>query len=93
MYYAVYLVFRSLYLDLFFFGLCYLIPIPQVCFLILTNVPNLFNFQHINFCPKLYMDISFSLIKPAIIVCDSVLGMKYCNGEVLKWGIGELFSL
>ena len=87
LYYAVF------YLVLFF-GDCVLLFMfhwcVRVCSPILTNVPNLFNFQRINFCPKLYMDKSLSLIKLAIIMCDSVLGMKDCNGEVLRLGILEV---
>ena len=58
----------------------------SVCDPILTNVPNLFDFQRINFCPKSYMEKSLSLIKLAIIICESILDMKDCNGEVFDMG-------
>ena len=54
-----------------FFGDCVLLFMfhwcVRVCSPILTNVPNLFNFQRINFCPKPYIDESLSLIKHRII--------------------------
>ena len=65
----------------------------SVCVPILTNVPNLFNFQRIKFCSKPYMDMSLSLINLAIIICESALNMKDCNGEVLTWGIAKLLHL
>ena len=64
-----------------------------VCVPILTNVPNHFNFQRIIFCPELYMDKSFSLIKLAVIMCESVLDMKDWKRDVLTCGIAELLYL
>jgi hypothetical protein len=55
----------------------------SVCNPILTNVPTPLNFQRIKFCPKPYMDKSLSLIKFTIIMCESILDMKDCNGKVL----------
>ena len=62
----------------------------SVCVAILTNAPNLFNFQCIKFCFKQHKEKPPSLVKLKIILCDSILDMKDCNEEVLTWRIGEL---
>ena len=49
----------------------------------LDQCTNSFHILTYKFCPKLYMDKSLSLIKFTIIMCESVLDMKDCNGEVL----------
>jgi hypothetical protein len=67
-----------LFLDcvlLFMFHQCMYSDLDQCTksFLILTY----------KFCLKPYIDKSLSLIKFTIIMCESVLDMKDCNGEVL----------
>ena len=49
----------------------------------LDQCTNSFHILTYKFCPKPYMDKSLSLIKFTIIMCESVLDMKDCNGEVL----------
>ena len=78
-----FLRFEVCYLVLFFWIVFSSSCSISVCIPILTNVPTPFNFQRINFCPKPYMDKSLSLIKFTIIMCESILDMKDCSGEVL----------
>ena len=62
-----------------FFSSC-----PMTIFIpILINIPTPFNFQCINFCPRLYMYKSLLLMKFKITMCKSVVDMKDCNEEVL----------
>ena len=71
------------YLVLFFWIVFSFSSSISVCNPILTNVPTPLNFQRIKFCLRPCMDKSLSLIKFTIIMCESILEMKDCNGEVL----------